>query len=181
MTVAEAINTTTAISANFTVTRVGAPLYTTAPVGEISVAVSGRVLLNGLPVATVTALSMNIDNQMAAATVVGRNVKPISLWGYLADITGSMTVLFDRQGAGETAYNAFDLEQDARVYVRLDNSARTQFMSFSLPRVKFSTGGIGDAVAEGLPVTLDFVALKPSAFGQGTSAILIQDSTVTGI
>lgn len=178
MTVAEAIQSGGPFTGPFAITRVGLPAYTAVSATEVLVGVSGQLLINGVPAATVTAASINIDNAMAGSTVVGRNVTPQLLWGNQAAITGSLTVLFDRFGPGQDLYNAFDLETEISVVLRLDNSARTQFMAFVMPRVKINSGSIGDAVAEGLPVTVDYVALRPSAANMPVSSIAIQDSTV---
>ena len=110
------------------------------------------------------------------------------LWGNQCLVSGSLTVLFDRGGAGQTVYNAFDLEQDLTLVVKLDSADGTDFVEFVFPRVKINAGSIGDAVAEGLPVETEFRALKPQASvnsnvlsdeGFPLSQVLIQDSTVT--
>lgn len=183
VTVAEAIASGTTSGA-FTVTKVGLPDYLAAPTEEVLVAVSGVLLVNGAPVGTVTAASINIDNQMAGSEVVGANVMPVQNWGNQSAMTGSLTVLFDRGGTGEMLYNAFDEETDVSILLRMDNSDRSSFMAFSMPRVKINTGSIGDAAAEGLPVTVDYAALKPKTTDGGRvldSQMVIYDATVAGV
>ena len=53
---------------------------------------------------------------------------------------------------------------------------RTEFLT-TVARLRDTPG---DAVAEGLPVTADFVALKPQTSNNSTSSIVIYDTTVTG-
>jgi hypothetical protein len=124
--------------------------------------VSGVLLKDGVPCATVTGMTFTIDNQMAGAEVTGTNVVPVVLFGVQCMVTGTITVLFDRGGLGESLYNAFDLEQDdITIIMRLDTSDGKDAITFTFPRCKINTGSIGDAVAEGLPVSCDFRALKP--------------------
>ncbi len=181
LTVAEAIQSGGPYSGPFTVTRVGLPDYALAPDGNVLVAVNGVLVKDGTPIATVTAMSFSIDNQMAGSEVVGANTIPANLFGNQCIVAGSMTVLFDRGGAGEDFYNAFDLEQDnIEIVMRLDSPDGTDAVTFTFPRCKINAGTIGDAVAEGLPVSIDFTALKPAAanVGSGTSQIVISDTSV---
>ena len=181
LTVAEAIQTGGPYVGPFTVTRVGLPEYTLAPDSNVLVAVSGAIVYKGQVVGTVTAASMSIDNQMAGSTVVGANTIPANLYGNQCSVTGSLTVLFDRGGIGEQIYNAFDLEEDdVSVYLTLTTPGGADAMSFVIPRAKINTGTIGDAVAEGLPVSCDFQALKPLASSpqSGRSQIHIIDTSI---
>jgi len=186
LTVAEAIQSSDSpYNAPFTVTRVGLPQYTNAPDGAALAAVSGVLLIEGKPAATVTAMTFTIDNQMASSDVVGSNFVPTILYGNQCNVSGSMTVLFDRGGIGEAVYNAFDLETDnVAIVMRLENAEGDAAITFTFPRCKINSGSIGDAAAEGLPVTVDFQALKPFADNpqDGTSQIAISDSSVgTGV
>lgn len=180
ITVAEAIASGTT-NGDHTVTRVGLPDYLDAPTEEVLVAVSGVLVLNGRPVGTVTAASLSIDNGMAGSPVVGRNTVPVMNWGNRANISGSMTVLFDRGGAGAELYNAFDEETEVSLILRMDQSDGSSFMGFALPRVKINSGSIGDAVAEGLPVSVDYMALKPKSGDLDRvhdSQLVVYDATV---
>ena len=179
LTVAEAIQSGASAGA-YTVTRVGAPAYLAAPNKPVLVAVAGVLMLNGVPVATVTAASFNVDNQIDGSPVVGSNVVPQNMFGTQCVITGNLTVLFDRGGAGAAVYNAFDLEQDASLMMRFDSADGLDWMSFFFPRIKVNSGDIGDAVSTGLPVTVAWAALKPTS-GTITSQIVVQDSSVTGV
>ena len=176
MTVAEAIQSGGPYTTPFTVTKVGATAWNAAQSNQVLVAASGVLVIGGAPAATVTSLSFNVDNQMAGAPVVGANTVPIQSWGNQCLVTGQMTLLFDRGGLGETVYNAFDLETETTVVMRLDSSDGSKAITFAFPRVKINAGTIGDAAAEGLPVSVDFRALKPAGGKLGASQIVILDS-----
>jgi len=180
LTVAEAVRAG-ATTAAWTLTRLGTSAYDAPVNNNVMVAASGVVILGTAPVATITALSINIDNQMASTPTVGSDIVASVLWGNNCVVGGSMTLLFDRGGAGEAAYNAFVSEtEDQRVVASLVNAEGTRCVSFVMTRCKFNTGDIGDAVAEGLPVTVEFSALKPVNFAAytGASQITIIDTEV---
>lgn len=176
MTVAEAIVSGGPYTTPFTITKVGAATWTAAPTNGVLAAANGILSIGGVPAATVTSLSFNVDNQIAGSPVVGANTVPAASWGNQSMITGSLTVLFDRGGIGDTIYNAFDQETELSLVVRLDSANGAQAMTFAFPRVKINSGTIGDAAAEGLPVTVDFRALKPTGGKSGTSQIVILDT-----
>jgi hypothetical protein len=186
LTVAEAVRTgstggSDAVPTPWTLTRLGQSTYDEGAQNAVLVSASGVVAIFGLPVATVTAMSLNIDNQMGTTPVVGADVVTSVLWGNNCNVSGSLTVLFDRGGAGEAAYNAFQNETDnIRVSVALVSADGTRCVAFVMNRCKFNTGEIGDAVAEGLPVTVEFQALKPSQSNAyyGPSQIMIVDTEV---
>lgn len=186
LTVAEAIQTGGPYTAPLTITKVGLPDYTQAPDDSVLVAVSGAVMYRGQVAGTVTAMNLNIDNQMAGSQVVGQNVVPVNLYGNQCIVGGNMTVLFDRGGIGEQAYNDFDGEGDdisiMITLVGVKDAAGSDVVSFVMPRCKINTGTIGDAVAEGLPVACDYRALKPHAERpeDGVSQVMIVDTSVVG-
>lgn len=177
MTVAEAIQSGGPYTSPFTVTKVGAAAWTAAPTNQVLVAASGVLTIGGVPAATVTSMSFNVDNQMAGSPVVGSNTVPIQNWGNQCMVTGQLTVLFDRGGLGETIYNAFDQETETAIVMRLDSSDGSKAVTFAFPRVKINEGTLGDAAAEGIPVTVSFRALKPSATKSGSSQIVILDTS----
>lgn len=185
LTLAEAVQAGTAGGASaWTATRMSAPAYTAAPTEDVLVSASGVLVYEGVPVGTVTAMTINIDNTMAGSNVVGSNFMPAILWGNQAIIGGTLTVLFDRGGAGELIYNAFQNEEDnISIMMGLVSADGLGAVGFSMNRCKINTGSIGDAVAEGLPVEVEFQALKPIELTDrnGTSAIKVLDTTVTTV
>lgn len=176
MTVAEAIQSGGPYTTPFTVTKVASTAWDAAPANQVSVAANGVLCIGGVPAATVTSMSFNVDNQMAGSEVVGSNTLPIINWGNQCMVTGSMTILFDRGGLGETIYNAFDTETETTIVMRLDSSDGTKAVTFVFPRVKVNSGTLGDAAAEGIPVSVEFRALKPAGGKYGASQIVVLDS-----
>ena len=147
----------------------------------VLVAVSGKIIENGLPIATVTEARFTIDNQMGGSEVVGSNFIPAIMFGNRMRINGGHTVLFDRGGTGEALYNAFDLETDMTIVYRLDMADGTGGITFVFPAAKPSSGNIGDAVPTGIPVAGEFVAKLPDGTqpGVGRLPIYIYDTTIT--
>jgi hypothetical protein len=181
LTVAEAIQSGGPYTDDYEVLRVGLPRYTEAPSENVLVAASGVLLVNGVPAGTVTNMSFTVDNQMAGTEVVGSNATAAIGFGVRCAISGSLTVLFDVGGAGETLYDAFDLEEDVSIVMRLDTSDKTGGIAFVLPRVKVSGGNMGDAASD-VPISMDFAAAKPFTANPelGDSQIYIYDTSMTG-
>jgi hypothetical protein len=184
LTVAEAIQSGGPYTGAIEVTRVGLPSYAQPSDEEVLASASGVLLVNGVAVATVTGMSFGIDNGMGGSEVVGQNTVPVNLYGNRAEITGSISVLFDRGGVGEDLYNAFDQELDAQsIVIRLDKSDGTGGIAVVFPRVKINSGTIGDAVPTGLPITAEFSAHKPylNTPGLGASPIYLYDTEMEGV
>lgn len=144
--------------------------YTAAATGSVLAAIQGVIAIsdatNGARVlGVVTDMNFTIDNGMGGSEVVGKNVIPDQLYGNSQQVTGSITVLFE----DNKLYNLFESESEATVVFRMDAPPDEpgKFLSFTMPRCKFNTGGIGDAVATGLPVQMEFRALRPRSTALG--------------
>jgi hypothetical protein len=138
--------------------------YTEVSPNSVLAAVNGVLAIkdavNGSrTLGVVTELTFTVDNQLGGSEVVGRNFIPEILWGNTQMITGKVTVLFE----DEKLYNLFEGESEASLVFRMDGPTDQagKFLQFTFPRCKFNTGNIGDAVATGLPVEMEFRALKP--------------------
>jgi hypothetical protein len=171
ITVAEAIQS--AVEPAFSVRKVALPDYDEVSEEGVLVAVSGTVIVGGRQIGVVTALDMTINNNMAGSEVVGSNIIPTITWGNQQTVQGSLTILFDAD-AGLEAYNRFDLEQEALVAMRMDSADGQSFLQITLPRCKFNSGTIGDAVATGLPITMDIRGLQPTDPVADNSQVVIQ-------
>jgi hypothetical protein len=171
ITVAEAIQT--AVEPAFSVRKVALPDYDEVSEEGVLVAVSGTVVIGGRQIGVVTAFDMTINNNMAGSEVVGSNIIPTITWGNQQTVQGSLTILFDAD-AGLEAYNRFDLEQEALVAMRMDSADGQAFLQITLPRCKFNSGTIGDAVATGLPITMDIRGLQPTDPVADNSQVVIQ-------
>ena len=155
--------------------------YTAGGTNSVLAAVNGVLAIsdatNGArTLGVVTDLSFTVDNQLGGSEVVGKNFIPEILWGNTQMITGKVTVLFE-DGA---LYNLFEGESEAALVFRMDGPSdqAAKFLQFTFPRCKFNTGSIGDAVATGLPVEMEFRALKPRSTDTylNQSQIVVQTS-----
>lgn len=181
LTVEEAIADGT-YTADYYVLKVGIPDYVTVSDEDVLVAVSGAMLVDGAPAATITGMSISIDTQMDGQPIVGSRDIPFFSWGNQTQVTLSPTVLFGRGGAGEAMMNAAISEQDVSVVLNLDTKDGDDCMSFVFNRVLFAPGQVGDD-AGGLPVSMEGTAAKPLGANpqHGDSQIYIFDTTVTGV
>ena len=153
--------------------------YFTSPTAQgtngIFAAVNGALIVNGAPVALVTSANININRNMTSEAVVGSNIKPEIYEGRIV-VDGDFSTLFQ----DGTFANYFDTEAEISLVIALtaNSSANSEFMSFTLPRLKLSTDTKDDG-EKGLVSQNSFQALK----GNGTNGfeattIMIQDSSL---
>lgn len=181
ITVEEAIADGT-YTADYYVLKVGIPDYATVSDEDVLVAVSGAMLINGAPAATITGMSISVDTGMDGSPVVGSPNIPFFSWGNITAVTLNPTVLFGRGGAGEAMMNAAIGEADVSVVLNLDAKDGADGLSFAFNRVLFAPGQVGDD-AGGIPVSMEGTAAKPLLAnpGHGDSQIYIYDTTITGV
>ena len=141
----------------------------------IFAAVNGALLVNGSPVALVTGVNFNINRNMASEAVVGSSVKPEIYEGRII-VDGDFSTLYQ----DGTFAGYFDTEAEISLVVALTANSlpNSEFMSFTLPRLKLSTDTKDDG-EKGIVSQNSFQALK----GNGTNGfeattIMIQDSTL---
>ena len=141
----------------------------------IFAAVNGALLVNGSPVALVTGVNFNINRNMASEAVVGSNIKPEIYEGRII-VDGDFSTLYQ----DGTFAGYFDTEAEISLVVALTANSLpdSEFMSFTLPRLKLSTDTKDDG-EKGIVSQNSFQALK----GNGTNGfeattIMIQDSTL---
>ena len=157
----------------------GTTQYFTSPTAQgtngIFAAVNGALIVNGAPVALVTSANININRNMTSEAVVGSNVKPDIYEGRIV-VDGDFSTLFQ----DGTFAGYFDTEAEISLVIALtaNSSANSEFMSFTLPRLKLSTDTKDDG-EKGLVSQNSFQALK----GNGTNGfeattIMIQDSSL---
>lgn len=137
--------------------------YSAAETTSVLAAANGVLYLTSgatiRKLAVATEMNFTIDNQLDGAPVVGRNTLADVVWGNAQMVTGKLTVLFE----DELLYDIFLNESEAQLLVRMDGADNAEYLTFLFPRCKFNTGSIGDAVATGLPVEMEFRALLPRA------------------
>jgi len=128
-----------------------------APTGGILAAVNGVLLVAGVPVATITGMTITINgNYSVPGGVVGANVDPDVFPGVL-EVSGQITVFFQNA----TYRDMFVNETEASIAVALEasNAANAGFTAFVMSRCKFGGASKDDGTA-GLTLTMPFTALE---------------------
>lgn len=153
--------------------------YFTSPTGQgnngIFAAVNGALIVNGSPVALVTGANFNINRNMTSEAVVGSNIKPEIYEGRII-VDGDVTTLYQ----DGTFAGYFDTEAEISLVVALTANSlpNSEFMSFTLPRLKLSTDTKDDG-EKGIVSQNSFQALKGDGMnGFEATTIMIQDSTL---
>lgn len=153
ITVGESLQAGTATT--YQLTRMAVPSYLPAPQTDVMVAASGLVLIDGDPIGTVTALNFTVDNGMQGATVVGSNTIPQHAFGPRQGISGKITALFQEGGL----YDKYEGEVDCSLIFRLDDPDG-RWMQYAFPRLKLNSATLDRSANEGIPISLDIVALE---------------------
>ena len=141
----------------------------------IFAAVNGALIVNGSPVALVTGANFNINRNMTSEAVVGSNIKPEIYEGRII-VDGDFTTLYQ----DGTFAGYFDDETEISLVVALTANSlpNSEFMSFTIPRLKLSTDTKDDG-EKGIVSSNSFQALK--GFGTNgfeATTIMIQDSSL---
>lgn len=159
-------------------TQTGTSQYFTSPNSQnsngIFAAVNGVMLVNGLPVALVTSADFSVERATENATAVGSNSVAEIFTGRIR-VTGNMSVYF--QDATFRGY--FNDETPVSIVLTLttDNAADSQFVTFTLPKVKLGSFTKDDGEL-GMVASASFQALLNDVTTAGLPAttIQIQDS-----
>lgn len=157
----------------------GASQFFTSPTAQgtngIFAAVNGALIVNGAPVALVTGANFNINRNMTSEAVVGSNIRPEIYEGRII-VDGDFTTLFQ----DGTFAGYFDEETEISLVVALTANSlpNSEFMSFTIPRLKLSTDTKDDG-EKGIVSSNSFQALKGTgANGFEATTLMIQDSTL---
>lgn len=159
-------------------TQTGTSQYFTSPNSQnsngIFAAVNGVMLVNGLPVALVTSADFSVERATENANAVGSNSVAEIFTGRIR-VTGNMSVYF--QDATFRGY--FNDETPVSVVLTLttDNAADSQFVTFTLPKVKLGSFSKDDSEL-GVIASASFQALLNDVTTAGLPAttLQIQDS-----
>ena len=141
----------------------------------IFAAVNGALIVNGAPVALVTGANFNINRNMTSEAVVGSNIKTEIYEGRIIVDGDFTTLLQDGTFAGY-----FDNETEISLVIALTANSlpNSEFMSFTIPRLKLSTDTKDDG-EKGIVSSNSFQALKGfGANGFEATTLMIQDSTL---
>lgn len=158
----------------------GTSQYFTSPTVQgtngLLAAVSGVMLVNGAPVALVTSADFSVERAMENATAVGSNSIAEIFSGRIR-ATGNLSVYF-QDGVFR---DYFDNETLVSLVIVLaaNNTATSEFLSFTLPSVKLGSASRDDGEL-GLIAQSSFTGLLNSNVSGGLPAttIAIQDSSL---
>ena len=151
--------------------------YFTAPTAQgqtgIFAAVNGALIVDGKIVSLVTGLNININRNMTSEAVVGSNIRPEIYEGRI-NVDGDFSTLYE----DNTFFDFFNNESEISLVVALteNNLGTSNFMTFTLPRIKLSSDTKDDG-EKGIVSQNSFQALK--GFGTNgfeATTIMIQDS-----
>lgn len=154
-----------------------------AATGGALAAVNGALYVQGVKVALLTGLDINIAANLSSEAVVGSNVKPDIFDGRVI-VTGNMTVYFE--DATFRDYFINETEVSVSAAFTTNNTATADFIAFTMPRVKVGGAGKDDG-EKGIVQTMPFTALFDTGAGPDDGAtatdslattLSIQDSTV---
>ena len=139
-------------------------------------AVNGIARINGVQVASLTGLSLSIDPMYSGDPVVGSNVVPYQFPGFI-NVTGQATIQFTDVSLRDAFVN--ETEIDLYGVFTTDNTATSDFLAFSMPRIKLLGATKNDGTGS-LVLTVPFRALLNKNGGTGTATELttlsVQDS-----
>lgn len=134
----------------------------------------GAIIVGGTALAVVTSAELNISNGASTIDAAFEEL-PVEIFTGSLEVTGSLTVLFE----DNTLLTNFLDETEAEVIITLTtaDSTTADFISFFMPRVKFTSANFANSGQQGVPVTLGFTALKKATTtGYDATTIVIQDS-----
>ena len=146
---------------------------TAATTSGVMAAVNGSVLVDGVSVALITGMDLNVNGGMTGGEVIGSNISPDIFEGRVR-ASGQMTVYLQ----DETFANYFlnESEVEVLVVVNQDNTANSQFIAIHMPRIKLGSATVDDG-EKGLVQTCSFTALKKATTtGYDSTTISMQDS-----
>jgi hypothetical protein len=143
-------------------------------------AVDGKLTYEGVDLAFVTGVNLQIAPEIQTTPVVGSNILPEIFIGTLR-IRGSLTALL-QDAAGDTLTEDFLSENDVTLTLHLTTTpdADADFVTITLPRVRLSSSTKSDS-DRAIMRQYNFVALeKVSGAGTGAkfdaTSIVLQDS-----
>lgn len=143
--------------------------YFTSPTAETSTgvlaAVNGLLIAQGGAIANVTGLNFSLKGNMAAEPVVGSNVYADIAEGRIL-VDGQLTALFENVTMRDYFVN--ETEVALAVVLATGSGGTADFMTFTLPRIKFG-GASKDDGEKNLVQTMPFTALYHASGGSGVN------------
>jgi len=163
-----------------TLDTTGTSQYFVSPTAQgttgIFAAVNGILLVDGTAIALLTNLNININRNMQNATVVGSN-SVVEMFEGRIQVEGDFSAYFEN--ANFRDYFKDETEVGLVVVLTTANTANSDFMTISLPRIKVNSNTRDDGET-GISAQHSFKALLNSSGGTGVktdaTTIAIQDS-----
>ena len=161
-------------------TQTGTTAYFTSPTAQgtdgIYAAANGVLTIAGVPVALVTSADFSVERAMENATVVGSNSVAEIFSGRIR-VTGNLSVYFE--DANFRSYFNDETPVALTVVLTEDNTAASDFISFTIPKIKLGSFTKADAEL-GVTASSSFQALLNDVTTGGLPAttIAIQDSAI---
>lgn len=121
-------------------------------------AFTGAITEGGAAIASVTALSLSLDNQIEPTFVIGSAVTPQLVYGR-SNLTGRVSAFFENA----TMFNKFINETESAIQVTLDGVAGD--LVILVPRVKYTGGEIAMNGERGIMLNMPFQALLDGTTG----------------
>jgi len=142
----------------------------------VNAAVNGLLSINGTQQVVVTGLQLTIDPTFTGDPVVGANVVP-TLFPGPVEISGQFTAYFTDNTLRDLFLN--ETESSLAVVLSSDNTAASNFIGITLPRIKLNSADKNDGNV-GIVQTFSFEGLYNFAGGAGIATeqttLLLQDS-----
>jgi hypothetical protein len=139
--------------------------------------VNGVLLIDGVASGIINSLNFKTDTQQATDGVVGSNITPF-VWQGVLKGTGQIVAFFE--DATFRDYFVDETEIGLVVLLTAGNTNTSDFMCFTLPRVKINGATKDDKQTGGLKLTGNIEFLDNTAGGDGTNSeattIRVQDS-----
>jgi hypothetical protein len=160
--------------------QTGSSQYFVSPSAQgtsgVFAAVNGVLLVNGVAVALLTGVNINVNRNMQGATVVGSNSLAEMFEGRIV-VDGDFSAYFDG-GTIRDLYNS-ETEVSLIAVITTSNVKDADFMSIVLPRIKVNSNTRDDG-EQGIVAQHSFTALLNGAGGTGIktekTTISMQDS-----
>ena len=141
--------------------------YFTSPTSvttqAVLASVNGILVVNGTQQVTVTGLTINVDPMFSSAPVVGSNQIPALFAGPVM-VNGSFTAYFTDNVLRDLFVS--ETESSLQVVLSTDNTAASDFIALTLPRIKVGGQQKSDGTG-GIVQTFPFTALLNNAGGAG--------------
>lgn len=149
---------------------------TVANTNGLFTAVNGAVVVNGVPIAVITAADFTLERGLEAANVVGSNFASDVFTGRIK-VNGNFSTYFE--DAAFRDYFKDEVVVSLVFALTADNSKTAQAMSFTLPKVKIGSATKADNEL-GVIQQHSFVALlnDVTTAGLPASTIQIQDTSI---